>query len=152
MSLPELLLLLRLLAALLLLGFLGTIAWLIYHDMKVTAAELSDRQRQYGYLRVIGNESDSPPPIGTQFPLLPLTSIGRAPSNTIVLDHGYASAEHALLTRRGRQWWLEDLGSRNGTLLNETPLQEAAVVSAGDTITVGDVRLKIELELGDKGD
>jgi hypothetical protein len=145
MSPPEILLLLRLLSAALLLAFLGTIAWLIYHDMKITAAELSDRQRQYGYLRVIGNESDAPP-VGTLFPLLPMTSIGRAPSNTIVLDHGYTSAEHALLTRRGRQWWLEDLGSRNGTLLNESPLEEAAVVSAGDTITIGDVKLKIELE------
>src|SRR5215207_8310398 len=105
MTPPEILLLLRLLSAALLLAFLGTIAWLIYHDMKVTVAELSDRQRQYGFLRVIGSELDAPP-LGTSFPLLPVTSIGRAPNNTIVLDQGYTSAEHALLTRRGRQWWL----------------------------------------------
>ncbi|MCZ7666030.1 MAG: FHA domain-containing protein [Chloroflexi bacterium] len=75
----------------------------------------------------------------------PLTSIGRAPSSTIVLDYTFISQEHALLMERGGQWWLEDLGSRNGTLLNGAPLTETAVVSSGDIITIGEVQLKLEL-------
>ena len=62
----------------------------------------------------------------------------------MVLNNGYASGEHALLSWRGGQWWLEDLGSRNGTLLNEAPLTDTAVVSAGDVISVGGTQLKLE--------
>ena len=81
----------------------------------------------------------------TAFPLHPLTSIGRAQSATIVIDDSYVSQEHALLTARGGQWWLEDLSSRNGTLLNGVLLAETAVVSSGDIITIGSVQLKVEL-------
>lgn len=138
------LLLLRLLSALLLLGFFGVIVWLIYQDMRTVAATLADQERQLGYLRVVDSESGEPA-VDTRYPLLPVTSIGRATSNTLTLEDNYASGEHALITRRGRQWWLEDLNSRNGTLLNELPLEGAAVVSAGDVITIGGTKFKIEL-------
>jgi putative membrane protein len=79
------------------------------------------------------------------FPLLPITTIGRASSNTIVLDNGYVSTEHVLITRRGDQWWLEDMGSRNGTLLNGVELGESAVISVGDVIGIGQTQFKVEL-------
>jgi hypothetical protein len=142
-SLEYLLLILRLLSAALLLAFLALIAWLIYQDLRVTAALLSDRQRHHGYLRILAAAS----PLlqaGARYPLRAVTTIGRAPSNTIVIDDHYASAEHALISLRGRHWWLEDLGSRNGTLLNDAPLDGAAVISAGDIITIGDAHFKIE--------
>ncbi|WP_420627895.1 FHA domain-containing protein [Candidatus Leptofilum sp.] len=142
---PELILLIfRVLSGLLLLGFLGGIAWLIYRDMQVTAAALVEQERPYGRLRIIANEV-AQPAIDTTFPLLPITSIGRAASNTVVLPDGYASAEHALITRRQGKWWLEDRGSRNGTLLNDVMLEGTAVISAGDVIAVGGTVLKLEL-------
>ena len=142
---PELVLfLLRLLGAALLLAFLGLIAWLIYQDMRMTATALAEQERQQGHLRVIGAENGNLA-VDTLLPLMSVTSIGRATSNTIVLDDHYASGEHVLITRRNGQWWLEDLNSRNGTLLNNVPLQAAAaVVSAGDIITIGNTQLKIE--------
>lgn len=145
MSVELLLFLLRLLSALLLFSFLAGIAWLIYQDMRVTAAELSDRQRQHGRLLLVDPE-DGSFSADKSFPLLPVTSIGRAPTNTIVIDDSYASAEHLLITLRGRQWWAEDLDSRNGTLLNGLPLLDMAVLTSGDIVTVGDVQLRVELE------
>ena len=142
---PELILLIfRIVSGLLLLAFLGGIAWLIYRDMQVTTAALADQERPYGRLRIIANEAEHPA-VDTTFPLLPITSIGRAASNTVVLPDGYASAEHALITRRQGQWWLEDQGSRNGTLLNDMVLEGTAVISAGDVIAVGGTQLKLEL-------
>lgn len=142
---PELILyLFRILSGLLLLAFLGGIAWLIYKDMQVTTAALAEQERPFGQLRIIANEAESPA-LESTFPLLAITSIGRAASNTIVLPDGYASAEHALIIRRQGQWWLEDRGSRNGTLLNDALLQETAVVTAGDIIAVGGTQLKVEL-------
>lgn len=135
---------LRLLSALLLLGFLLVIAWLIYHDMRLTSNLLEDQHRQFGVLRVIANDAEAPA-VDTKYPLRPITSIGRARSNNVVLANGYTSSEHALITRRGQQWWLEDVGSRNGTLLNEMKLSEATVISPGDVITIGSTQLKVEL-------
>ena len=97
-----------------------------------------------GRLIVVGNQVETPA-IGTRYPLLPVTSIGRTSSNVIVLDDGYISGQHSLITRRGEFWWLEDLASRNGTLLNDVPLTETAVLSPGDIITIGNIKLKLEL-------
>jgi pSer/pThr/pTyr-binding forkhead associated (FHA) protein len=142
---PELILLIfRVISGLLLLTFLAGIAWLIYRDMQVTAAAMAEQERPNGRLRIIANEVDSPP-LDSTFPLLPITSIGRAASNTIVLPDGYASAEHALIVRRQGQWWLQDQGSRNGTLLNNALLEGTAVISVGDVIAVGGTQLKLEL-------
>ncbi|MFN2104886.1 MAG: FHA domain-containing protein [Candidatus Promineifilaceae bacterium] len=138
-----LLLMLRLLSAVLLLCFLGAMAWLIYRDLRRAAAETAQDRISRGRLRVLASESSTAAP-GTIFPLLPVTRIGRSENNTIVLEDAFVSAEHALLARRDAQWWLEDLNSRNGTLLNDLPLGESTVVSAGDVITIGSVQLKIE--------
>ena len=135
---------LRLLAAALLLAFLGFFAWLIYQDLRLTRAVLAMQQQATGSLRVVKCESGEPA-VDTVYPLRPLTSIGRAKSSTILLDDSYVSSEHVLLTQRHGQWWLEDLGSRNGTLLNGAPLVETAVVSAGDIITIGGTEFKVEI-------
>ena len=137
------LLLLRLLSTMLLLAFLATIAWLVFQDMRTVRTALADRRRNFGTLRVIAANGDEPFRT-VEFPLSPITSIGRAPSNTVVLEDDYVSSEHALIMLRGQQWWLEDLNSRNGTLLNGTALSEATVISPGDVITIGNTRLKIE--------
>jgi hypothetical protein len=139
-----LLFLLRALSGLILLGFLAALARFVYLDLRHSATAFSQEQSSQGYLHVIasGNEATA---VGAIFPLAAVTRIGRAESNTIVLDDAFVSAEHALLARREKQWWLEDLNSRNGTLLNDFPLDEAVVVSSGDVITVGSVQLRVEL-------
>lgn len=144
MDIPVILLILRLLSAAALLSFLGLIAWIMFKDMRATEALVSDLRQQQGRLIVIASDSGTPP-VGTIFELKPMTSIGRASKNNVVLDDGYTSSEHALLILRANRWWLQDLDSRNGSSLNDLPLEEAAVVSSGDVITIGGTKLKIEL-------
>lgn len=141
---PELILFaLRITSAILLILFLGLITWLIYHDLKLTRAVLEGRQRSHGSILAARVDAGVE---GEQwvFPLAPITSIGRASSNTVVLEDDYVSSEHALLMLRGQQWWLEDLNSRNGTLLNGIRLTEATVISRGDVIIIGNMQLMVE--------
>ena len=143
MSQEVTLFILRVLAALALLAFMGVIAWFIYRDIKLITNLQSHEFEKYGELQLIG-ETSTDSLIGRSFPLYPVTSIGRAASNSIVLDDDFVSARHALITLRGSQWWIEDLESRNGTNLNSFPLEVAVVVTAGDIISIGTIKLRIE--------
>jgi hypothetical protein len=145
MSPEALLFVLRIVAGLLLLVFVGALLIMMWRDYRAVSQEVASRTHRRGRLVVIYGESTSLKP-GVAFPLLPLTSLGRAPTNTVVLNDTFASNEHALVTLRGGQWWLEDRNSSNGTLLNGYRIQEPVVVSAGDVIAVGRVELKLELE------
>lgn len=134
-----LLLILRILSALLLLAFLGTIAWFLQRDLATMNEVLREKDEVTGYLDVAHGEDV------TRHKLRSVVSIGRTPSNTIILDNAYTSAQHALITRRDAQWWLEDLNSRNGTLLNDIPVKEPSVITVGDAIAIGDVQLTLVL-------
>ena len=145
MSLDGILFALRIVAGLALLIFVLAIFVMLWRDFRVINREVETRTRQRGRLRVLRSESSTMTP-GMAFPLLPMTSLGRAPTNTIIVDDSYASNQHALVILRSGQWWLEDLGSSNGTLLNGYPVEEPVVVSSGDIIGMGKLELKLELE------
>ncbi len=57
-------------------------------------------------------------------------------AETVAIDHNAQPAHHARLERRGDQFWLVDLGSTNGTLVNGEPVQEKELTH-GDRITIG---------------
>jgi hypothetical protein len=145
MSSETILFLLRVAAAVLLLAFIGAALLMMWRDFRAVSREIDTRTTKRGRLVVLrADDSDLEP--GKTYPLLPLTSLGRSPANTIRLSDNFASSEHAIVTLRGGQWWLEDRNSSNGTLLNGYRIEEAVVVSTGDVISVGQVDLKIELE------
>jgi pSer/pThr/pTyr-binding forkhead associated (FHA) protein len=78
---------------------------------------------------------------------LPLTSsailIGRAPSCTLVLDDDYSSSRHARLYPEGGQWFVEDLGSTNGTYLGQTRVDRPMPVPPGAEVRVGKSSLEL---------
>lgn len=138
-----LLLALRLLVALLLYVFLGTVLLMLWRDLRQTTSK-REAAPSRGRLVVI-QTGDQALEVGETFLLQPVTSIGRSAANTIVIPDTYISAQHALLTWREGRWWLEDRDSRNGTHLNRTRISKPTVVSAGDVITVGHTQLKLTL-------
>ena len=139
-----LLLALRLLLVILLYAFLVSILWMLWRDLR--QATTSHEVARPGGRLVVLHAPDETPAVGVTFPLQPITSIGRSPTNTIPIPDTYASAQHTLLTWREGQWWLEDRGSRNGTVLNDVRINGPTVVSAGDIISVGRTQLKLEVE------
>lgn len=144
MSTEHLLLALRIVTSLVLVSFLGLIFVVLWRDYRMAAGTAGERQQRRGRLVVLdGNGATG---AGASYPLLPLTSLGRGPTNTVVLQDTFCSQQHALVIWRGGQWWLEDQHSSNGTLLNGEPVHEPVVVSSGDVIHVGRVSLKLELD------
>ena len=74
----------------------------------------------------------------------PEVTIGRAPGNDIVLEDSSLSRNHARFVLREGQAYLEDLGSRNGTMVNGERIQESRLVTPGDEILFGRMSLRLE--------
>ena len=62
----------------------------------------------------------------------------------IRLDDRFASSRHARIVKQGGALILEDLGSTNGTLLNDQPLEGPAPLHAGDRVRIGDSEFRFE--------
>jgi pSer/pThr/pTyr-binding forkhead associated (FHA) protein len=69
--------------------------------------------------------------------------IGRAPECELALDDTYVSQQHARIFGKDDTWFVEDLGSTNGTYVNEQKLAVPATVRAGDRIRVGQTTLEL---------
>lgn len=67
---------------------------------------------------------------------VPMTMIGRAETNDIVIDNVRASRFHAAVVTAGAAVTIEDLGSRNGLFLNGVRISTAQLAN-GDTLVIG---------------
>lgn len=63
--------------------------------------------------------------------------LGRAQESTLVLEDDYASGRHARLFPQGSRWFIEDLGSTNGTYLADQQLTRALPVELGVPVRIG---------------
>jgi len=67
-------------------------------------------------------------------------SIGRRPDSEVFLDDITVSRDHALLVRRGSEWFLDDCGSLNGTYVNRERIDSQRLAD-GDELQVGKYKL-----------
>jgi serine/threonine protein kinase len=72
----------------------------------------------------------------------PATTIRRRDVNPA--DHRISRESHARVTRQGQQYWLEDLGSTNGTFWGEQRIFEPVLLQPGDAIRLGHTHLRFE--------
>jgi len=68
--------------------------------------------------------------------------IGRYPSNTVVLADPLVSGIHALLEENESGWWIEDLGSTNGTWINDKRVNSSLLL-AEDVLRIGGCTLRL---------
>lgn len=71
-------------------------------------------------------------------------TIGRSQSATLVLEDDFASGRHARLIKRGPDWFLEDLDSRNGTFIGPQRIDQPEKLSAGQEVRVGQTLVRME--------
>ncbi|HOU13703.1 MAG TPA: FHA domain-containing protein [Anaerolineae bacterium] len=82
---------------------------------------------------------------GKRVILRPVTAIGRGATNVLPINDPFASTNHALILWREDLWWLEDLGSHNGTFLNDARISQPAPLTSGDHIRIGETVLRFEI-------
>jgi pSer/pThr/pTyr-binding forkhead associated (FHA) protein len=79
--------------------------------------------------------------VGETFPLDgDRHGIGRRPESDIFLDDVTVSRDHALLVRRGNDYWLDDMGSLNGTYVNRQRV-DSHKLEDGDELQIGKYKL-----------
>lgn len=140
MSLEILLLGLRITAALSLYVFLGLMLYVLWQD----GIRNSEAFPYSAWLVLVESPADLVLNHESVYVLKPITPIGRGPSNLIAIPDTFISTTHALIYLRNGQWWLEDQQSHNGTLLNDIPIEEPVVLSAGDEFSIGRVKFRFE--------
>jgi Inner membrane component of T3SS, cytoplasmic domain len=80
---------------------------------------------------------------GAELPLAGRLTVGRAPDSDVVLDDPFVSAAHAKLATQDRSVSVEDLGSTNGTFVNEKQVVEARL-RPGERLRIGDTVFRYE--------
>ncbi|MGI9622211.1 MAG: FHA domain-containing protein [Acidimicrobiales bacterium] len=141
------------LLALLYLFFLRVI-WAVWTELRTPAVEPALASKgaapararparaakgQLAALRVV----DPPEEAGTRYPLEPEMTIGRAPGCTVVVDDTFVSQLHARVFQNDGAWFVEDLGSTNGTFCNGAAVSAPERVRSGDRVQVGNWVLEV---------
>ena len=84
---------------------------------------------------------------GARFDLFGGLSIGRSGDADVRIEDRYASGIHARLYSRSSTYYVEDMGSTNGTYLNGGRLNGEARLSDLDEIRIGDTEMRFELDV-----
>jgi hypothetical protein len=131
--------------------FIGLIYVFLYQVAQVALRELvtigravgqEERQRGARQLTaslVVVDAAGSSLGPGERIPLSTYMTVGRGSDNALVIDDSYTSSSHAEIVRDGENWLVRDLGSTNGTFVNDRPVHGQAWIQSGDDIAFGNV-------------
>lgn len=133
--------------------FIGLIYLFLFVVVFAVRRELSGRirpgKRVYGFtpgrLRVLQNGSDRALKPGQLLDLPADARLGAEPDNDVVLRDQFVSGRHARLRWDGAAWWLEDLGSTNGTRVDGAPCipGQPVQVAPHGRISLGDMSFEL---------
>ena len=134
------LLILRILMALSLYAFLVGVLLILWQDMKRQSNLLTIRKVQPIKLVNLTEENDQSYQFNTSE-----VSLGRDSTSDCQLNDDTVSAKHAHLSYHHSNWWITDLGSKNGTYLNQDEVKEPHVLTSGDKLQCGQVVLLVSI-------
>ena len=131
----------RILLALALYLFLCLTLWMIWQDLKRSGIQAMRPRSPALSLEVALAAAR---PFFRTF-TQPEVLLGRDPLCELRLDDEAISARHAKFSYHHGQWWIEDLRSTNGTLLNSIMLTTPTVLTDGDEVKCGQATLRVKL-------
>lgn len=121
-------------------AFVGLSVWLLWRDLARQSSLLATSQPPLLSLeRDIQGDPQPRRYSGTEI------VIGRDPACDYTISDSTVSARHTRLVFRHGHWWAEDLGSTNGTFLNQQPVDESVVITSGDKIRCGQITLRLTI-------
>jgi pSer/pThr/pTyr-binding forkhead associated (FHA) protein len=134
-------LVLRVLALFALYAFLGLALWIMWQELRRGLSAASGSGAPPIRLEVRSRNREA---VVRQFTQAEVV-LGRAHTSDVPLADKAVSAQHARLRYHQGHWWVHDLGSRNGTRLNRQKLDVPTVLTTGDEIKCGAVRVLVTL-------
>ena len=141
-----LLLVLRLGMAACLYAFLGWGLFTLWREVKDRGAQFAGRKPHPLQLTLYTDTGDVARRAFTQNQV----TLGRDPACEVCFDDDAVSARHARLSFHHGQWWLEDIGSTNGTRLNQSALTVPTVLTSGDQIECGRSAIIVSIGAGNE--
>jgi pSer/pThr/pTyr-binding forkhead associated (FHA) protein len=113
---------------------------MIWRDLKSRKALVPEKEHLSIQLTI--NLSD-----GQAEKLFPegVVGIGRDPDSDIFIDEPTISWNHARIEFLQGHWWFEDLESTNGSFVNELPVEAVQVLTEGDVIKCGNMKMKFHI-------
>ncbi len=102
---------------------------------------MQKKQFNSPYLKLVNRKESLDFDIQEFYDLQDLVTIGRNKENDIQIMDKFMSSQHAKITMDEGEYFLEDLGSVNGTYLNGTEIQDVIKLKTGDRIGLGQVEL-----------
>ena len=129
----------RILLAASLYGFLGWAVYTIWRDLRSQSQIISSPNIPALAIKVLEQE-----PVQTF--TIPEIILGRSLNCDYPIPDETVSARHARLSYHQNQWWVEDLGSTNGTYLNDERVIVPTVIISGDELRCGQVSLILSID------
>lgn len=122
--------------------FIYGIIRLIYLDIQTMNNRQKDPAGELPYLKLINRRDSLDFRLEEVYLLEGDTTIGRSGKNNIAIQDPFISSEHVKLVLQGKVFYLEDLGSKNGTFVNEQRVAgQKVLLNNGDRIHIGQLDL-----------
>lgn len=75
-------------------------------------------------------------------------TIGRSSEADLQIEDETISRIHCSIRKWGDEYYVKDMGSRNGTSVNGTPIDDVTRIASGDTLRVGSFKIQIDVPIG----
>lgn len=115
---------------------------IMYKDIKNGGRKKVTKKKAFG-LEVIDPGENSNLKEGGIIPVQGELTIGRKNTNHLILEDQFVSGNHARVFLKNTDYMLEDMGSTNGTKLNEERLEDRVILRVGDEIEVGSAIFRV---------
>ncbi|HLR35910.1 MAG TPA: FHA domain-containing protein [Tissierellales bacterium] len=116
--------------------FMLNIIRLIYLDIKGMNLSSVDKNT---YLKLINRKETLPFKVMEYYPIDENVSIGRSNKSSIIIKDPYISREHLRIVKDEGDYYLEDMESGNGTIVNGEKIMDVVRLKNGDRIKLGAV-------------
>ncbi|MBE6043006.1 MAG: FHA domain-containing protein [Clostridium thermopalmarium] len=113
----------------------------MYKDIKGGNRRRVSRQLGLEVIKVGDNKSNLK--VGSVIPIHSKMTIGRREDNLLVLHDQYVSGHHAVIFIKNNEYFIKDLDSTNGTLLNGKRLDKVLTLKLDDEIIIGEYIFKV---------